>query len=166
MIFKVIPVAEREMPSGSGRTDSAGNESEGNGSRHCRSDRGINSHQPVRVASLVRIHHTPQSRVTRMKIPRIPEVSGNFHVPRSSATGWECWAGVSGRTPPCASPPPRGPTAPGRSRAAGSPRGCLSKKRARRQAWCPNRAHRPCNAPTEDAMHYGRRCAVVSSPSR
>ena len=47
-------------------------------------------------------------------------------VPRSSATGWECWAGVSAHTPPFSSPPLKDRTVPGHGRAAGSLHRCLT----------------------------------------
>lgn len=51
--------------------------------------------------------------------------SDKVTVPRSSASGWECWAGVSAHRPPSSSPQLRDLTEPGHSRAAGSPHGYL-----------------------------------------
>ena len=63
----------------------------------------------------------PKIWPTTLEVEKMPFVS----IPHSSATCWECWAVVSGHTPPSSSPPLRGRTAPGRSRAAGSPHGYL-----------------------------------------
>lgn len=49
-------------------------------------------------------------------------------LPHSSASDWECWAEASARKPPFSSPPLMGLTEPGRSRAAGNPRGFLVGK--------------------------------------
>ncbi len=49
-------------------------------------------------------------------------------LPHSSASGWECWAEASAHKPPSSSPPLMDLTEPGRSRAAGSPHGCLTEK--------------------------------------
>lgn len=51
-------------------------------------------------------------------------------LPHSSASGWECWVEASVHKPLFSSPPLMDLTGPGRSRAAGSPRGCLSRKYA------------------------------------
>lgn len=50
------------------------------------------------------------------------------HLPHSSASGWECWAGASAHKPLFSSPPLMDLTEPGRSREAGSPHECLKKK--------------------------------------
>ena len=51
----------------------------------------------------------------------------SISVPRDSATNWGRWAEASGHTPPSSSPRSTGRTAPGRSRAAGTPRGPLGR---------------------------------------
>lgn len=56
------------------------------------------------------------------------ELAAAVYVPRSSASGWECWVGASAHTRPSSFPPLKDLTEPGRSRAAGSPHGCLAHK--------------------------------------
>lgn len=58
---------------------------------------------------------------------RVPQLSARV-LPHSSASGWECSGAASVHKPPSSSPPQMDQTEPGRSRAAGSPRGSLTDK--------------------------------------